>query len=151
MTPTQLLPRVWIGDKYVSQDISFFETNNIGLVVNCTPTVVNSFPLKAKYLCIPVNDNSSTFNNDIMKMMLPWVVHIVLNFLSQYDSYGVLIHCEAGISRSCTVASAVVKECCTTSIKEAAAYVLTKHPIAFYYGFLYNFRSALNDLYGDFD
>ena len=39
MSATQIIPQLWIGDKVIAQQKSFFDEKHIDVVVNCTKEV----------------------------------------------------------------------------------------------------------------
>lgn len=169
--PTEILPGVFIGDQFTAKNFEFFVKNNIIRVVNCTADIPLHFPW-VQYMRIPVNDTSENINNEIMAKSIPKAVQFILEivkenqvqkeksrpnvmntFNSLYDTTdyirkGVLIHCAAGISRSCTIGAAVIRSCCATSIDNALAMVLAKRPIAFFNGTFVNFNKALVETFG---
>lgn len=146
-SPTEIIKGVFIGDQYTSADFEFFLKNHITRVVNCTPDVLNKFPW-VKYYRIPLGDSPGKIDNEIMLNNLSNAIKFVLSEPLQ-DNDKVLIHCHAGVSRSCTVAVAVLRICCADSLQQAIAMVIAKRPIAFYNGTRMNFRQALHDYFNE--
>lgn len=142
---TEILPGVFIGDQMVAQTKQFFDDFQITHVVNCTVNVPCYFP-HVRYLRIPVLDYPTDENNEIMvkgiNRAIPFIAQARLN-----PNNKVLIHCQAGVSRSCTIAAALVRYCCAESIDQAIALVVAKRPIAFFSGVHVNFKPALQKVF----
>ena len=165
-TPTEILPGVFIGDQYTASNFEFFLRNNIVRVVNCTPDVPFYFPW-VQYFRINLNDKADGVNNEIMAAHLPHAVNFIMEAMNENKSspFGknndfsifsdtnplqkksVLIHCHAGISRSCTVAVALLRTCCTDNLNTAVTMVVSRRPIAFFNGTFINFKSALKTVF----
>lgn len=143
---SEIIPGVYVGNQYTAYDQQFFIDNNIKKVVNCTPSVPCYFPW-VKYMRISVNDVSTTENNVIMAHYLKKAVEFIMNNEKPSKTNGVLIHCHAGISRSCTVATALLRSCCSKDIPHAIAMLLSKRSVAFMNGTRINFMNALYSVY----
>ncbi len=142
MNWSEILPGVYVGNAFAARDANFFATKRITKVVNCTPDLPFSFPERANYFRIPVFDADTYVSNRIMTELLPAAIAFVLHPRPSVDS-GVLIHCHAGVSRSCTVAVAVIRVCCANSLKQAIQLCIARRPVAFFYGSVLNFWRAL--------
>ena len=144
---TEVLPGLFVGNQNVANDRDFFLRHNIRRVVNCTFNIPNYFTDLADYLQIPVGDSSSEETNRIMSAALPRILSFIA---SGYPSRqkGILIHCNMGVSRSCTVAAAYIRMCCVSSIDAALNHVLCRRPQAFFYGRGFNFLPALYTMFG---
>lgn len=144
--PTEIIPGVFVGDMFTASNLKFFQDNKIYKVVNCTPDIPFHFPW-VKYHRISLLDSSNKINNDIMAAHIPLTIQFILQDKPSRDS-GVLIHCHAGISRSCTVAVGLLRTCCATSLPQATAMLLSKRPQAFFNGTVMNFQQALISVFG---
>ncbi len=91
---------------------------------------------------IPVADSDTKESNDIMAMMLPYAIQFILRPRPTVND-AVLIHCHAGVSRSCTVAVAVLRVCCAKSLRHAIGLCVGRRPVAFFGGTVLNFWRAL--------
>lgn len=96
-----IAPNVWLGKREAAQNLPLLKALNIGACCNTTDEQ-DIFPGKLLYLRLGVEDATDV---DIVSLVpsvvLPWVQHHMLHT-------GVLIYCRAGVSRSCTVALAVL-------------------------------------------
>lgn len=146
MPPSQILPNVWLGDIQVAQDAQFFKDNNITVVINCTRDIPNYFEdnPNVAYVRIPVDDNDT--NNSVMyghiRLLLP---RLVSSHISQ--DYNILIHCYAGISRSCTVAACFLRYQNYNTLAGAVAHVQRCRPIAFFNGTHFIFGKTMTRLF----
>lgn len=141
--PTEIIKGIYVGNYFTSKDAAFFQDKRIGIVINCTKDL--PFHFDTTNYRIPVNDSNSEEDNLVMAYAIPDVLRIVRDN-SGYTN--ILIHCQAGVSRSCTVAAAILRACCCQSIPQAIALVVAKRPIAFFSGKYVNFRSALIQAFG---
>ena len=147
MPPSEILPGVYVGDQITAQSSSFFEIAKIHTVINCTQTIPFYFEARgARYFRVPVNDTNSPEDNVVMAAALPQVLEIVRQMQPSRDR-GLLVHCAAGVSRSCTVAAAIVRDCCAESIPQAVSMVVSRRPIAFFSGRWLNFYHALKTVF----
>lgn len=99
----QVLNRMWVGSAADARDKAFLHSNNIGLVVNCSKTI----PFVSEDILghrVSVDDDSRY--NDTMLRYLPSAVRAIDEALLSGKS--VLVHCYAGIQRSCAVAAAYI-------------------------------------------
>lgn len=97
----EIVPGLWVGSMKDSNDAAFFLQRGIGLVVNCT----KNLPCNVKNiecLRIPVDDNPA--ENARMFSMLQEAVNTIDNAIRSGE--GVLVHCYAGMQRSCAIAAA---------------------------------------------
>lgn len=97
----QIIPGLWIGSSADSRNRRFMEENGIGLVVNATKTIPFSFRDRLGYR-IPVDDHPD--ENTTMLEYFPISSRIIDETLK--SGIGVLVHCYAGIQRSCAVVAA---------------------------------------------
>lgn len=143
---SEILPGVYVGNASTARDAQFFRDKRIGKVVNCTPDLPFYFP-QLKCMRIPVYDTDDVTNSRIMTQALPLAVSFILNDPVPTVDRGVLIHCHAGVSRSCTVAVAVLRVCCARSLRHAISLCLSRRSIAFFGGTVINFWRALETVF----
>jgi dual specificity phosphatase 12 len=143
--PTEFLPGVYVGDQLVASNPDFFRDKNIIKVVNCTNTLPCYFP-NIEYFRIPVDDASDEVNNNIMAAHIIPAIKFILKETPSKNA-GVLIHCHAGVSRSCTVATALLRYCCVPTLRHAVSILVEKRKIAFMNGRYINFQHALLQIF----
>ena len=137
---------IFVGDHHAAGDFDFMIKNNVKRVVNCTTHIPNYYSkLGVKYFNIPVLDSTDSENQQIMATMLPDAVSFAtVPIPSKYTNAGsVLIHCHAGMSRSCTVAAAVVSTLVPMTTQQSIQYIKSKRHIAFANGVY--FKNPLDD------
>jgi len=148
MDATEFLPGVFVGDYFVANDEVFFRKNNIVRVVNCTENIPFFFPHLAQYFRIPIDDSTSHLDNNVMAAYMPSAIRFITEIRPSKER-GVLIHCQAGMSRSCTVAVGLLRQCCHPTIKGAIQALVEKRDIAFFRGRYVNFEKALYKVFGN--
>lgn len=144
--PTEILPGIFVGNQWTASDAQFFGEKSIRRVVNCTNTVPFYFTDKATYFRIPVDDSNNEIDNNKMAAYLLPAIRFILE-IQPNSNRGVLIHCQAGVSRSCTVAAAVLRFCCIPTIPLAIEEVIRKRSVAFFRGMYFNFSPALHSVF----
>jgi dual specificity phosphatase 12 len=115
------------------------KSNNIKRIVNCTKNVPNFFIENGiQYFQIPMDDISE--DADILKNKLL----LALNFMKDpSENDGVLVHCMAGISRSCTVVAAFLRFHYFANLNDSFNFIRSFRPIAFDYGRRFDFLNVL--------
>jgi len=146
MTITEVLPGVYVGNQFDACDAAMFRERRITRVVNCTPDVPFYFAANVDYMRIPVQDSILDVDNDAMARALPGALQFIFRDLPT-ENNGVLIHCHAGVSRSCTVAAAAIRLCCARDIPQAIGLCLSRRPQAFFRGTQVNFAAALHTVF----
>ena len=147
MDATEFLPGVFVGDQFIASDEVFFRKNNIVRVINCTETLPFYFPHLAQYFRIPIDDSPNEADNNVMAAYLPSALRFITEARPNQER-GVLIHCHAGMSRSCTVAAGLLRQCCYSTIPHAIKALVEKREIAFFKGRYVNFEKALYRVFG---
>ena len=140
--PSEIAPGVYVGNANTASDAQFFKEKNIIRVVNCTPYVPCFFSQTVQYMRIPVYDLDDIEENQLMLTAIPDAIDFILE-AAPNSSRGVLIHCQVGVSRSATVAVALLRHCCFATLPEAFSAVVKRRKIAFFGGWRVNFKSAL--------
>jgi len=93
---------VYISSQDVAADFALLKKNKITHILNCATGIKNMFPKNFQYLNIELLDEPST----MIKHHFRVTNEFILNAISNKGN--VLIHCNAGISRSCTLAIAYI-------------------------------------------
>lgn len=97
----EIRPNLWVGSSADSRDKKFLKDHDIELIVNATKTI----PFSTKHIIgyrVPVDDHPD--ENDAMLEYFPITSMIIDETLK--SGKGVLVHCYAGIQRSCAIAAA---------------------------------------------
>ncbi|KAG7223369.1 hypothetical protein INR49_015725 [Caranx melampygus] len=118
-----ILPFLFLGNERDAQDLDLLLRLNIGYVVNVTTHLplyhVNS---GLRYKRLPATDNS--------KQNLRQYFEEVFEFIEEaYQSgQGVLVHCQAGVSRSATIVIAYLMKHTLMTMTDAYKYVRSRRP-----------------------
>uniref|UniRef100_A0A3B4A729 protein-tyrosine-phosphatase n=1 Tax=Periophthalmus magnuspinnatus TaxID=409849 RepID=A0A3B4A729_9GOBI len=118
-----ILPFLYLGNERDAQDLDLLLRLNIGFVVNVT-THLPLYHQKAglRYKRLPATDNS--------KQNLRQYFEEVFEFIEAYQSgQGVLVHCQAGVSRSATVVIAYLMKHTLMTMTDAYKYVRSRRPV----------------------
>ncbi|XP_019714108.1 uncharacterized protein LOC109508512 [Hippocampus comes] len=119
-----ILPFLYLGNERDAQDLDLLLHLNIGYVVNVT-THLPLYHLKSglHYKRLPATDNS--------KQNLRQYFEEVFEFIEEaYQSgQGVLVHCQAGVSRSATIVIAYLMKHTLMTMTDAYKYVRSRRPV----------------------
>ena len=99
------------------------------LVVNCTPDIPQSERKGVEKVRMPIPDGHGDKENAAMAKDLPRVVDVIIETLREGDGK-VLVHCEAGRSRSASVIVAVLMRYRRYSLEDSKLLVRSKCPDA---------------------
>lgn len=122
----EVSPRLWVGSSADSRNKAFLKKHDIGLVVNATKTI----PFSSRHILgyrVPVDDHPD--ENDTMLEYFPITSRIIDETLK--SGQGVLVHCYAGIQRSCAVAAAYLMHSTGCGAKDAMATIQAQKTEAF--------------------
>ena len=157
----EILPGLYLGNEATSQSAYFMKTHQIGAVVNATSHIPNKFVGQGiKYFRIPVQDPGKEMPFEdpnvtiLASKLLPATAFIHAN---RRAGRAVLVHCHAGVQRSCAVVVAYIVKyvmkckdlkcyphCSADDILEGPIKFVVKHrPVAFWNGKKVHFRKAL--------
>uniref|UniRef100_A0A3B4H8J5 protein-tyrosine-phosphatase n=1 Tax=Pundamilia nyererei TaxID=303518 RepID=A0A3B4H8J5_9CICH len=119
-----ILPFLYLGNERDAQDLDLLLRLNIGYVVNVT-THLPLYHVSSglRYKRIPATDNS--------KQNLRQYFEEVFEFIEEaYQSgQGVLVHCQAGVSRSATIVIAYLMKHTLMTMTDAYKYVRSRRPV----------------------
>jgi len=93
----EIIPRVWLGNRYAAVDDDWLSKNGIDTVFNCTKDLPFHESIENRYR-VPVDDDltSEEINN-----MSRWSPEIAYKILREYKKgKNILVHCAAGMQRS---------------------------------------------------
>ena len=95
----EIIPRLWIGNRHVSQNAEWLRTNRITTVFNCTKQLPFHGSIPYQYR-VPVDDNLQPAEIKNMEM---WAPEIAYKIHREYvEGRRILVHCHAGMQRSAT-------------------------------------------------
>jgi len=126
----EILPGLWLGNKYASEDREWLKRSNIKAVFNCTKDLPFTQGLNTHMYRVPVDDN---LQSEELRNLQHWSWEIVYKMAKERSQGNpMLVHCFAGMQRSAAVTAMflISQHRCTTD--EAIAYIKLKRPIAFY-------------------
>ncbi|KAK7108999.1 dual specificity protein phosphatase 19-like [Littorina saxatilis] len=121
----EVLPGLIIGSQDVAHNLELLEQYHVTHILNVASHVQNLYPEKFKYLSMDLRDLPEyPIYKDIPK---------ALDFIDEaLDSKGcVLVHCNAGISRSATIVLAHLMKTKDMSLNDAFTFLRSKRPSSF--------------------
>ncbi|XP_028323440.1 uncharacterized protein LOC114476249 [Gouania willdenowi] len=119
-----ILPFLYLGNERDAQDLDLLLRLNIGYVVNITTHLpLYHVTSGLRYKRLPATDNS--------KQNLRQYFEEVFEFIEEaYQSgQGVLVHCQAGVSRSATIVIAYLMKHTLMTMTDAYKYVRSRRPV----------------------
>lgn len=137
---SQIIPNLYISDK---QHVPIFNSD-YDLIVNCTPDI--PFPIFCNStIRIPVYDHPSHAKKMYSLIKQTYVLESMHKHL--HAGKTVLVHCHAGIQRSCAVVACYLVKYYKIQPEQAIALIQRKRPIAFYKNV--NFIETIETVYSD--
>ncbi|XP_062867339.1 dual specificity protein phosphatase 4 [Trichomycterus rosablanca] len=121
--PVEILPFLFLGSAFHASKKDVLDGMGISAVLNVSSNCPNHFEGAYQYKCIPVEDNHK---EDISS----WFIEAIDFIDSVKDSNGrVLVHCQAGISRSATICLAYLMKKKRVRLDEAFEFVRQRRSI----------------------
>ncbi|XP_012693217.2 dual specificity protein phosphatase 4 [Clupea harengus] len=121
--PVEILPFLYLGSAYHASKKDMLDGMGISALLNVSSNCPNHFEGMYQYKCIPVEDNHK---EDISS----WFMEAIEFIDSVKDSNGrVLVHCQAGISRSATICLAYLMMKKRVRLEEAFEFVKQRRSI----------------------
>ncbi|KAG7476668.1 hypothetical protein MATL_G00085400 [Megalops atlanticus] len=121
--PVEILPFLFLGSAYHASKKDMLDGMGISALLNVSSNCPNHFEGMYQYKCIPVEDNHK---EDISS----WFIEAIEYIDSVKDSNGrVLVHCQAGISRSATICLAYLMKRKRVRLEEAFEFVKQRRSI----------------------
>ncbi|XP_024075608.1 dual specificity protein phosphatase 4 isoform X2 [Terrapene carolina triunguis] len=121
--PVEILPFLYLGSAYHAARRDMLDTLGITALLNVSSDCPNHFEGHYQYKCIPVEDNHKA---DISSWFMEAIEYIDL----VKDCHGrVLVHCQAGISRSATICLAYLMMKKRVKLEEAFEFVKQRRSI----------------------
>ncbi|KAJ3039052.1 hypothetical protein HK097_002956 [Rhizophlyctis rosea] len=143
----EILPNLFIGTYTDAERLVIHPEESKWTVINCTREIRNiSNRHSSQYKKIPLDDTGNLEDN----MTLQQQVHPVLDFIDEKrkKEEPVLIHCQLGKSRSCSVVAAyLLHKDMVETVEEAKKCIIERHPKAFDGGELRVYDMALRQTF----
>jgi protein-tyrosine phosphatase len=124
----EIIPRVWLGNRFAAWDGKWLKDNKIGAVFNCSKDLEFHPSVRHRYR-VPVDDNlqAAEINN-----MTQWSPEIAYKVLREYNAgKNILIHCAAGMQRSAAVMTIFLITLTGERAPVLMSHIRRKRPIAF--------------------
>jgi protein-tyrosine phosphatase len=97
----QIIPNLWLGNRYSPIDYEHLKKNNIKLIINCTKDLNYYVPNSIHIVRLAINDANTEESNRILGEKMTELTFLMDLYLK--NNMGVLVHCWAGMQRSATV------------------------------------------------
>ncbi|XP_072570384.1 dual specificity protein phosphatase 4 [Paramormyrops kingsleyae] len=121
--PVEILPFLFLGSAYHASKKDMLDGMGISALLNVSSSCPNHFEGVYTYKCIPVEDNHKA---DISS----WFIEAIDYIDSVKASNGrVLVHCQAGISRSATICLAYLMKRKQVRLEEAFEFVRQRRSV----------------------
>lgn len=131
---SEIIKNLYISDKH---HVPFLQTD-YDLIVNCTPDI--PFPIIHKSaIRIPVYDHPTFAEDMYMEIKKKNVLETIHSHLQRDNT--VLVHCHAGMQRSCAVVACYLVKYHKYLPDQAINYIKERRPVAFLGGV--NFRETI--------
>lgn len=119
----QILPNLYVGNYHAAT-----YTSNFDVIVNCTRDIPFSISSKIQYIRLPIDDDPSETENLLQKG--PNILEKIHDAIENRKR--VLVHCYAGMQRSCAlVAMYIMKYYQVISPTAAMKFIKTNRQVAF--------------------
>ncbi len=121
----KILPRLYLGDDIIARNIVELRKRNITHVLNLTTNILNKFEPELVYLKFTIFD----FESQNISQHFDEACQFIQNALQSNEKNCVLVHCNAGISRSASfVIAYLLKNKIFKTYREAHAHVKKCRP-----------------------
>ena len=138
----EILPGLWLGNRYAALDERWHGQTGIKCVFNCTKDIAFLPSVQRKYR-VPVDDN---LQSEEIRNLGFWSYEIVIKMTHEYQTgQPMLVHCAAGMQRSAACVALFLIATKGLTPDEAIAFIKEKRPIAFFPAA--NFRASLDSFY----
>lgn len=121
--PVEILPGLYLGDSVHSAQQDALRELGITCLLNVSTTCKNMFEQEFDYMNIPVNDNDSAN----LSSWFDKAIHFIDN--ARDNDGKVLVHCQAGVSRSATVCIAYLMYKNNMTLEDAFDHVRARRGI----------------------
>ncbi len=128
---TEIIPDLWIGNKYCIEDLTFLSENQFECIINCSKDLeFNKNYNKAENIRMAIDGSHSIFecNRDMYDKLFD-ITKYIHHYLGQNKS--VLIYCRDCRQISPTIVTAYIMKYGKVSIKKAVEYIKSKRQECF--------------------
>ncbi|KAH3764342.1 Leucine-rich repeat protein SHOC-2 [Pelomyxa schiedti] len=119
----QILPNLWLGSLFSSDEKNFLLRKNVTHVIMVLPVENVPYPKLFNYLVLPVDDQEETNLLDHFSVCHKFIDEAL------DASKGALVHCAAGVSRSATIVISYVMYKKNIGLEEALCFVAALRPV----------------------
>ena len=141
----EILPGLWLGNRYAALDERWHAQTGIKSVFNCSKDIAFLPTVQRKYR-VPVDDN---LQSEEIRNLGFWSYEIVIKMTREYQTgQPMLVHCAAGMQRSAACVAMFLIATKGFTPAEAIAYIKERRPIAFFPNA--NFRDSIDTFYKDY-
>lgn len=141
--------KIFIGNYKAAKNKKFFKDNDIKAVLNanidCVPHHYKS-DKEIEYMRIPVDDALKTKDFIMMYKFLPVAIEFIHKHVDLQKN-NIFVGCYQGAQRSVTCVVGYLMKYHHMTPETACAYVLSKRPVAFWFGTSLNFEKSINQFY----
>lgn len=135
----QILDSLFLGSRHALN-----YANEFSMIVNCSREKDVAFPPNCDYcIRLSVEDNPDESDKLLALIIETNILEKIHN--SIIHKQPVLVHCSAGMQRSCAVVACYLIKYHKMTPSEAVEYIRSKRPIAFFW--TVNFSKTLEDFY----
>lgn len=115
---TQIIDNLYLSSVLIAKDINILRNNNIKCIVNCTKDQPNFFENELKYKRVEIIDD---YKENILQYF-----DSTCKFINENIKNKVLVHCNAGQSRSASIVIAYLMKYENMTLTKALEYVKNK-------------------------
>jgi protein-tyrosine phosphatase len=125
----EIIPRVWLGNRFAAWDEEWLKEKNIRAIFNCTKDLRFAENVNATRYRVPVDDNLEPREINNMTLWSPEIAYKVTHEYNQGKN--ILIHCAAGMQRSAAVLTIFLITITGESAPVLMSHIRRKRHIAF--------------------
>ena len=128
----EIIPNLWVGDFFASQDENFFKEFNVKFVVNATTHIpFGDFYKRRKVDAIrfPILDSFDPVYQEFMRKHKNTIAEAIRGALQKGEV--VLVHCHAGMQRSATLVAVFLMRYHNMSKQKAIKFIKSKRSVCF--------------------
>lgn len=123
---SKIMHGLYLGGHDVATNLDLLNQHHITHIINLTKNIENKFRTKIEYLTIKVEDAES---ENLGKHFKP-TFNYIDQLLTSNSSFNILVHCNAGVSRSASIVIAyLMQKGLFRTYKEAFEFVKSKRSI----------------------